>query len=52
MELTAPLAAPLRLRRFGFVQKIVLAAILVTLADNLFSSSGSEPPSPSSPPRS
>jgi hypothetical protein len=36
MELTAPAAAPLRLRRFGFVQKIVLAAALVALADHLF----------------
>jgi hypothetical protein len=37
MEITAPAAAtPLRLRRFSFVQKIVLAAILVSLADHLF----------------
>lgn len=38
MELTAPTAAPwrLRLRRFSFVQKIALAAILVALADHLF----------------
>ncbi|HEX8573111.1 MAG TPA: DUF4173 domain-containing protein [Allosphingosinicella sp.] len=37
MEITAPAAAtPLRLRRFSFVQKIVLAAILVALADHLF----------------
>jgi hypothetical protein len=38
MDITAPAptAMPLRLRRFSFVQKIVLAAILVTLADNLF----------------
>jgi len=38
MELTAPAAAPwrLRLRRFSFVQKILLAAALVALADHLF----------------
>jgi hypothetical protein len=39
MELTAPTAAaaPLRrLRRFSFVQKILLAAALVALADHLF----------------
>ena len=37
MEITAPAAAtPLRLRRFSFVQKIALAAILVALADHLF----------------
>jgi hypothetical protein len=38
MEITAPAAAatPLRLRRFSFVRKIVLAAILVSLADHLF----------------
>ena len=36
MELAAPAAAPLRLRRFSFVQKIVLAALLVVLADHLF----------------
>ena len=37
MEITAPAAAtPLRLRRFSFVQKVVLAAILVALADHLF----------------
>jgi hypothetical protein len=36
MELTAPAAAPLRLRRFSFLQKIVLAAALVALADHLF----------------
>lgn len=38
MELTAPTAAPwrLRFRRFGFVQKILLAGALVALADHLF----------------
>lgn len=38
MELTAPAAAPwrLRFRRFSFVQKIVLAGALVALADHLF----------------
>lgn len=38
MELTAPAAATprLRLRRFSFVQKILLAAALVALADHLF----------------
>jgi hypothetical protein len=38
MELTAPAAAPwrLRLRRFSFLQKILLAAALVALADHLF----------------
>jgi hypothetical protein len=38
MEITAPTAAatPLRLRRFSFVRKIALAAILVALADHLF----------------
>jgi hypothetical protein len=38
MDITAPApaATPLRLRRFSFVQKIALAAILVTLADHLF----------------
>ncbi|MEA3065356.1 MAG: hypothetical protein QOJ27_1808 [Sphingomonadales bacterium] len=37
MEITAPAAAsPLRLRRYSFVQKLVLAALLVTLADHLF----------------
>jgi hypothetical protein len=38
MELTALAAAPsrLRLRRFSFLQKIVLAAALVALADHLF----------------
>lgn len=38
MEIAAPAAAatPLRLRRFSFVQKIILAAMLVTLADHLF----------------
>ena len=36
MEITMPAATPLRLRRFSFVQKIVLAAILVALADHLF----------------
>ena len=36
MDITAPAATPLRLRRFSFVQKIVLAAILVTVADHLF----------------
>ena len=38
MELTAPAAATsrLRLRRFSFVQKILLAAALVVLADQLF----------------
>jgi len=36
MELTAPAAIPLRLRRFSFVRKIVLATILVVLADHLF----------------
>ncbi|HEY0113597.1 MAG TPA: DUF4173 domain-containing protein [Allosphingosinicella sp.] len=34
MELTAPGAA--RLRRFSFLQKLVLAALLVALADSLF----------------
>lgn len=38
MELAAPApaATPLRLRRFSFLQKIALAAILVGLADHLF----------------
>ena len=38
MDITAsaPAATPLRLRRFSFVQKIAVAAILVTLADHLF----------------
>jgi len=38
MELTAPAAAPwrLRLRRFSFAQKILIAGILVALADHLF----------------
>lgn len=38
MEITAPApaATPLRLRRFSFVRKIVLAAILVALADHFF----------------
>ncbi|MGZ8305561.1 MAG: DUF4153 domain-containing protein [Allosphingosinicella sp.] len=38
MELTAPAAATprFRLRRFSFVQKILLAAALVALADHLF----------------
>jgi Domain of unknown function (DUF4173) len=38
MELTAPAAAPwrLRLRRFSFLQKVALAAALVALADHLF----------------
>ncbi|MET1110085.1 MAG: DUF4173 domain-containing protein [Allosphingosinicella sp.] len=36
MELTAPAAAPLRLRRFSFARKILLAAALVALADHLF----------------
>jgi hypothetical protein len=36
MELTMPAAPPLRLRRFSFVSKIALAAILVVLADHLF----------------
>jgi Domain of unknown function (DUF4173) len=36
MELTMPAATPLRPRRFTFVRKIVLAAILVVLADHLF----------------
>jgi hypothetical protein len=38
MDITASAhaATPLRLRRFSFVQKIALAAILVTLADYLF----------------
>lgn len=38
MELTAPSAAAprLRLRRFSFVRKIMLAGALVALADNLF----------------
>ncbi len=38
MEITAPAPAamPFRLRRFSFVQKIVLAALLVALADHLF----------------
>jgi hypothetical protein len=38
MELAAPATAPLRLRlsRFSFVRKILLAAALVALADHLF----------------
>src|SRR5687767_1650891 len=38
MEITAPAPAAtlLRLRRFSFLQKIVLATILVALADHLF----------------
>jgi hypothetical protein len=38
MELTAPAAAsrPFRLRRFSFGLKVVLAALLVALADHLF----------------
>jgi len=36
MELTMPAATPLRARRFTFGLKIVLAAILVALADHLF----------------
>jgi Domain of unknown function (DUF4173) len=36
MDITAPAATPLRLRRFSFAQKLVLAAMLVTLADHLF----------------
>jgi hypothetical protein len=38
MDITAPApaATPLRLRRFSFFQKIVLAAMLVALADHLF----------------
>ncbi|HEX8226116.1 MAG TPA: DUF4173 domain-containing protein [Allosphingosinicella sp.] len=38
MEITAPApaATPLRARRFSFAQKIVLATILVALADHLF----------------
>jgi len=38
MELTAPSAAPprLRFRRFSFAQKLVLAGALVALADRLF----------------
>jgi hypothetical protein len=36
MELTMPAATPLRLRRFSFLQKLVLAAALVALADHLF----------------
>ncbi|HEX8480346.1 MAG TPA: DUF4173 domain-containing protein [Allosphingosinicella sp.] len=36
MELTMPAATPLRPRRFTFVRKIALAAILVALADHLF----------------
>jgi hypothetical protein len=37
MEITAPAAStPFRLRRFSFAQKILLAAILVALADHLF----------------
>ena len=36
MELTAPASTPLRLRRFSFARKILLAALLVALADNLF----------------
>ncbi|HYD37337.1 MAG TPA: DUF4173 domain-containing protein [Allosphingosinicella sp.] len=38
MDITAPApaATPLRLRRFSFVRKLVLAALLVALADHLF----------------
>ncbi|HEX8622784.1 MAG TPA: DUF4173 domain-containing protein [Allosphingosinicella sp.] len=38
MDITAPspAATPLRLRRFSFVQKLLLATILVALADRLF----------------